>query len=218
MSTSSPMSSVLGVESGCIVCHRRSVLCTVPVELRWFPFQLNPEIPAEGIALEEYLKQRFGDPKAIEPALLELTGLGVREGVTLRFDRIHRVPNTFDAHCLLHAAGPAGLQTDIATALFDAYYVDGTDIGERDVLREVAGRAGLATPTIDAAFGDDRLRTVVAANEAAARNAGVSGVPNFLINQRVFVVGAQERDQLVAAIDRALFGDASADSDAEVLH
>ena len=189
-----------------------------PVELRWFPFQLNPDMPPEGMALDAYLVQRFGDRKAIEPALLELTRLAAEEGVELAFDQIDHVPNTFDAHCLVHAAAGSALQTDIALALLDAYYADAADIGNTDVLRHIGRIAGLDTASIDAAFDDQRLRTVVAANEATARNAGVAGVPNFLINQRVFVVGAQERDQLVTAMDRALFGDASADAETEILH
>lgn len=189
-----------------------------PVKLRWFPFQLNPDMPAEGATLDDYLKQRFGDRKAIEPALVELARLAGHEGVAMRFDRIERVPNTFDAHCLLHAAADSGLQTELALALFDAYYASGEDLGERAALERQALRAGVPAASIEAAFNDERLRTIVAANEATARNAGVAGVPNFLINQSVFVVGAQEHEQLVGAIDRALFGDDSEDSDSSILH
>ncbi|MEL7536162.1 MAG: DsbA family oxidoreductase [Pseudomonadota bacterium] len=189
-----------------------------PAELRWFPFQLNPDMAPDGMALEHYLTSRFGDPKAVEPALLELTKLAAREGATMRFDRITRVPNTFDAHCLLHQAADAGVQTELALAFFNAYYEQGDDLGDPTVLRRIADLNGLDKATIDAAFEDERLRTVVRANEAMARNAGVAGVPNFLVNQRVFVVGAQEHDQLVGAIDRALFGDLGDESETPVMH
>ncbi|MEM8983751.1 MAG: DsbA family oxidoreductase [Pseudomonadota bacterium] len=189
-----------------------------PATLRWFPFQLNPDIDTAGEALDAYLTKRFGDRQAVQPALIDLARMGADEGAAIRFDRISRVPNTFLAHCLLHQAGEFDSQTELAMALFDAYFADGADLGDTAVLRDLALRVGLDTPTIDAAFNDDRVHTIVRANEAMARNAGVAGVPNFLVNQRVFVVGAQERDQLVGAIDRALFGGGDDDEAPQPLH
>lgn len=189
-----------------------------PVRLGWFPFQLNPDMPDEGMALDAYLAQRFGDKRAIEPALDELARLAAHEGAAVRFDLIEHVPNTFNAHCLIDQAANSGTQTELALALYDAFFARGEDIGDADVLRGYARAANLSDADIDAALNDRQTRAVVAANEATARHAGVTGVPDFLINQRVFVVGAQEHEQLVNAIDRAMFGDSDNASATTVMH
>jgi predicted DsbA family dithiol-disulfide isomerase len=79
-----------------------------PTTLTWYPFQLNPEMPEGGMAFDEYLARKFGDPEALQPALAELVAAGKTQGIDFRFDRLKRVPNTLNAHRLMRLAETEG--------------------------------------------------------------------------------------------------------------
>lgn len=190
-----------------------------PSRLRWLPFQLNPGMPAEGMLLEEYLLAKFGDPARVQPGLDELTRTGLDEGVRFRFDLVERVPNTLAAHRLLqHAVGEGASTAGIAEGLLSAFFEEGRDIADRDVLVDVGGNYGLSRSSVLRALEDERGRAHVLAQEAEVRKGGVSGVPNFLVNDRLFVVGAQPTAVLVDAFDRAMFGDESERPVSDSLH
>jgi predicted DsbA family dithiol-disulfide isomerase len=180
-----------------------------PVQVSWHPFQLNPDMPDEGMALEEYLRVKFGDPENLQPALDQLTRLGASEGLDLRFDRIERVPSTRPAHGLMKLAETEGCQADLAEHLYRAFFTEGEDLGRRDVLVEIARRVGLPRDATERQLDDQRVDRIVLAEETEARKAGVKGVPDFMINKRLFVVGAQSQATLLAAFDRAMFGEDS---------
>jgi len=190
-----------------------------PTETRWLPFQLNPDMPAEGMGFEEYLSKKFGDPAKVQPGLDELVQAGLAEGIRFRFDLVKRVPNTLDAHRLMQLAEHEGASTPgVAEGLFSSFFEEGLDIADRDVLVEVAGSHGIAASAVHAALADDKLRREVLDNEAEVRRGGVTGVPNFLINDRLFVIGAQPKQVLVDAFDRAMFGEDSDQPVSDSLH
>ena len=181
-----------------------------PSRLRWLPFQLNPDMPAGGMGFEEYLVSKFGDPARVQPGLDELTRSGLEEGIRFRFDLMKRVPNTLDAHRLLQHAVREGASTAVvAEDLLSSFFEEGLDIADRDVLVELGGNHGLSRGSVVRALEDDRGRSQVLEKEAEVRRGGVTGVPNFLVNDRLFVVGAQPTEVLVDAFDRAMFGDES---------
>lgn len=181
-----------------------------PSAVTWYPFQLNPEIPEDGLAFEEYLAGRFGDPVALEPVLAELTSAGKAEGINFRFERIRRVPNTVNAHRLMKLAETAGTRaSDVAEHILRAFFEDGLDISERDVLVDIGDRSGLSSLSVNAALDDEATRQAVLSQEAQVRQSGVTGVPDFLINKRLFVIGAQSTESLVNVFDRAMFGEDS---------
>ncbi len=182
-------------------------------QLTWYPFQLNPDMPAEGKRFDDYLRERFGDPAALAPVLAEIQKLGVAEGVAFDFDKIQRVPNTLSAHRLVYQAAKSNTRDAAAAALFQAFFEHGQDIGDAAILTEIGLSVGMPAEDIATALEDESIATIVKANEKQARSAGITGVPNFLINKHVFVVGAQDRDQMVGAIDRAMFGDPQEQAD-----
>lgn len=181
-------------------------------EVTWYPFQLNPDMPAEGMDFEAYLSKKFGDPAAMEPALKHLTLIGQTEGAPFDFSKLRRVPNTLAAHRLMRMADAGDQQSEMAAALYRAFFVDGIDIGDHEALEHIGGQLGFSLADVRRALDDPEALKIVKAEEAQARRAGVTGVPNYLINKRLFVVGAQESASLLAAIDRATFG---AESDIE---
>jgi predicted DsbA family dithiol-disulfide isomerase len=190
-----------------------------PSHVRWVPFQLNPAMPEEGMPLEDYLRERFGDPAALEPAMAELTRRGLAEGVHFRFDRIARIPNTLNAHRLMRIAEAAGLNTSaVAEGLLKGFFEEGLNIADRDVLAEIGERHGMPASDVTKALSDDSERHAVLTQEAQVRQTGVSGVPDFLINRRLLVVGAQSTATLIDVFDRVMFGEESNYPVSETLH
>lgn len=189
-----------------------------PVQVAWHPFQLNPDMPDDGMLLEDYLRDKFGEPEALQPALDQLTRLGAAEGLELAFDRIVRVPNTRAAHRLMKLAEIEGRQSELADGLFRAFFGEGRDIGRHDVLVELAREAGLTPETAAQYLDDERIDRIVLAEEAQARKAGVTGVPDYMINKRLFVIGAQSEATLLGAFDRAMFGEDSDLTVSDTLH
>lgn len=155
-----------------------------PVEVHWRPFQLNPDMPAEGMPRAEYRARKFGARAAQLDA--QLTEVGRANGLQFRFDRVARTPNTLAAHALLRAAsGPA--QHALAEALFRAYFHDGQDLGDDAVL----GGFGVVDLT---------LQAEAAAEDAAFRAMGISAVPTFALDGVVLISGAVGTEQMVAAL------------------
>jgi predicted DsbA family dithiol-disulfide isomerase len=181
-----------------------------PSAVTWYPFQLNPDIPEAGLDFEEYLAGRFGDPVAVEPVLAELTAAGKAEGINFRFERIRRIPNSINAHRVMKLAEAAGANaTDVAENTLRAFFEDGMDISARDVLVAIGEGSGLGSQLVNATLDDEATRQAVLSQEAQVRQSGVTGVPDFLINKRLFVIGAQSTESLVNVFDRAMFGEES---------
>ncbi len=190
-----------------------------PSNVSWYPFQLNPAMPAAGMEFEEYLASKFGDPKELRPALEQLTTEGRMEGVNFRFDKLSRVPSTLNAHRLMKLAETERVNTsDLAEEFLKGFFESGLDIGDRDVLIELATRHGLEISDINKTLDDDLSRRAVLAQEAQVRQGGITGVPAFLVNKRLFVVGAQSTEALVSAFDRAIFGEFSDNPVAATIH
>jgi predicted DsbA family dithiol-disulfide isomerase len=179
-----------------------------PITVSWHPFQLNPAMPVAGMGVQEYLISKFGDPEELKPALEKLTEVGKSEGIKFCFDKVSRIPNTLNAHRIMKLGESEGIKTsDLAEEFLKAFFESGLDIGDRDVLSELAMRHGLEYKDVTRTLDDDLSRRAVLSQEAQVRQGGVTGVPNFLVNRRLFIVGAQSTEALVNTFDRAMFGD-----------
>lgn len=190
-----------------------------PYDLAWHPFQLNPEIPPEGQDFEEYLTQRFGSVQNIEPVLEALTAEGEDEGIHFAFDRIRHVPNTLPAHQVMQQAEALGKdQTALAESLMSAFFEEGRDIGDRNVLVELAARIGMRGRDVRKALASDEVRQNVIAREAKVRSSGLNAPPGFLLNRRLLLVGALPTDDIVNAFDRAMFGEGTDELVSPALH
>jgi predicted DsbA family dithiol-disulfide isomerase len=169
----------------------------------WHPFQLNPDLPAEGMSRPDYLARKFGSPTG-GPGYDRVRAVGESVGIPFAFERIVRQPNTLVPHGLIALAGRAGLQDAVVTAFFRAYFLEGRDLTSNEVLREVAIGAGLPEDDVDAALASPQLREWVAGADENARKLGVSGVPFFIFNGRLAVSGAQDPQVLVQAMEQAM--------------
>jgi predicted DsbA family dithiol-disulfide isomerase len=176
----------------------------VEPRVRWHPFQLNPDLPHEGIARRAYLEAKFGGRERANGIYERVRAAGTTVGIDFAFDRIERQPNTLDAHRLIAWAQSSGKGEDVVERLFRAYFLDGRGIGDRAVLAAVAVAAGLDSDAASALLTSEEGAAEVEATDRRVRALGVTGVPFFIFAGRVAVAGAQEPDALVEAMTQAL--------------
>jgi predicted DsbA family dithiol-disulfide isomerase len=173
----------------------------------WKPFQLNPQLPAEGMSRQDYVVQKFGAARA-KDVYARVTGVGAEYGIAFAFDRIVRQPNTVAAHSLIALAGamgtPAdGLQDRVKEAFLHAYFLDGIDLTKAENLVEIAAAAGLDRARAEQCLADPQSRQAVEQEDQRARAIGVEGVPFFIFNGKFAVSGAQGPQALLDAMRQA---------------
>lgn len=181
----------------------RALRPDLSVRLRWWPFFLNPQLPSEGMDRQAYLRIKFGGEESAKRVYARIIEAGAAEGIPFAFDRMPRTPNTLLAHRLVLLAESEGFGEPVIRALFEALFLEGRDIGRRDVLLEIAGQAGLE-PAASAAFldGDEGAAEVVRHHQRAQR-LGVQGVPVFVAGGEDAIAGAQPAEVLVGLLDVA---------------
>jgi predicted DsbA family dithiol-disulfide isomerase len=182
-----------------------------PVQIRWHPFQLNPDLPEAGMPRKQYLEDKFGGPARAAEIYARVHAAGAAVGLDLNFDAIQQQANTLAAHALIAFAqqdsrnGPDNeVGNRVKELLLKAYFVEGRFIGSVDVLTEIAVEAGLDGDAARAYISDAAHRADIAQADAQARQMGVSGVPFFIFNQKVAVSGAQDPQTLLAAMQQAV--------------
>lgn len=193
----------------CIIGYKQlqKALATMPdayeVNLRWHPFELNPQMPEGGQDLREHLAMKYGTTPAQSGAVRErLTALGTSLGFTFDYFDGMRMVNTFRAHQLLHWAGEQGMQTPLKLALFEAFFSRREDVSDPELLAEVAGRTGLPAAEAREVLEDQRYAAVVRSEQQQWLDREVHAVPTFLFNGQVTVPGAQEAGTFVRVLER----------------
>ncbi len=174
-----------------------------PIEIGWRPFQLNPDMPDEGMERGAYLAAKFGGTERAAHIYAPIVEAGTGEGIGFAFEKIVRTPNTLLSHKLIRHAGEVGRQDDVVEGLFLAYFTEGRDIGDADVLADIAAGAGLPRLDVRAYLASETDRHAVVAEDMLARKLGIQGVPCFIIDRRVMVSGAQTPDILRQALEYA---------------
>jgi predicted DsbA family dithiol-disulfide isomerase len=169
----------------------------VQPEIRWLPFQLNPEMPTQGIARAEYRKAKFGSIERSRGLDARVAAEGEGEGIAFAFERMERTPNTAAAHRLIDLAQKQGKGTAVVDALFKGYFEEARDIGDAAVLAEIAARAGVG------GWPQEADGPTVAALEEDVRNLGISAVPTFILDRKLGVSGAHPPEALAQAIRQA---------------
>jgi predicted DsbA family dithiol-disulfide isomerase len=162
-----------------------------PFEIEWHPFQLNPTMVTEGVNKHDYLTQRFGGGAKLEAIHDRFREIAAKAGVTMDPDTPQKIPNTLNAHRLIHWAGLEGRQTPMVSALFRAYWVEGRDIGDLSVLADIAAEVGMDRAVVARLLASDADRDLLEQRESHARQRGVNAVPTFLIANQYVVSGAQ---------------------------
>jgi predicted DsbA family dithiol-disulfide isomerase len=170
--------------------------------VRWLPFQLNPDLPEQGIPREEYVARKFGSRGKGVNERVVMTGRQL--GIDFAYDKMKVQPNTLNAHRLIHFAESAGRQDELSEELFKAHFTEGANLTDRDTLADVAARAGLDRKAVAGYLASDEDRELIQKADVEARGAGIGGVPFFIFNRKIGVSGAQDPDTLLEAMEQAL--------------
>ena len=162
-----------------------------PFRVEWHPFQLNPNMPMNGIDRQKYLEEKFGGKKGALSAYGPILDHAKKLGLELALDKIQKTPNTFNAHRLIHWAGLGGCQTAVASALFEAYFLDGCDLGNVEVLLKIAKTFSLDSGVVQKLFYSNSDTNEIDDKETKAKIRGIHSVPVFFVANAYVVSGAQ---------------------------
>jgi predicted DsbA family dithiol-disulfide isomerase len=171
------------------------------VQRVWQPFELQPDLPPEGMAWEEFLDAKFDGAERAQPFLDHVAKVGREAGLELRFDRIRRAPNTRRAHALIVAGESEELDWQMAERLFQAHFNEGEDLSDSAVLERLGREVGLDEALVAKALDADDYRTRIHSSQAEAREREVHGVPFFLIEGRTRLSGAQPPEVFLQVLD-----------------
>lgn len=177
----------------------------------WHPFQLNPEMPREGMNRRVYRSKKFGSWEHSQTMDAQVTAVGKSVGIDFRYELQTNTPNTFDSHRLVWFAGVQGVQDSVVEAFFRGYFCEGVNFSERKNLLQVSASAGLDAAKAELFLASDEGAAEVLFEEQCARKLGISGVPFYLFNKSIAFSGAQPPETFIEALRRAkdLPGEAS---------
>lgn len=175
-----------------------------PFKIEWHPFQLNPDMPVAGMDRRTYLETKFGGKENAISVYGKIADAAKAVGIDMNFEGIKKTPNTIDAHRLIHWAGLEGRQTAVVSAMFRAYFLDGKDIGTRDVLLDIGETAEMDREMVGRLLDGTSDADDIRARDANAREKGVTGVPTFVIANQHVVSGAQPPELWARVIDELL--------------
>lgn len=182
-----------------------------PFQIEWHPFQLNPDMPAGGMDRRTYLEAKFGGQEGAARAYAPVVEHAEKAGAVINLEKMQRTPNTIDAHRLIHWAGIENRQSFVVDLLFKAYFVDGRDIGDHEVLADIADTAEMDAAVVGKLLASDADADDIRARDAHSRKMGVNSVPTFIVANQHAVPGAQPPEtwaQVIKDIQAQLDSDA----------
>ncbi|KIN72352.1 DsbA family oxidoreductase [Sulfitobacter guttiformis] len=162
-----------------------------PFLIEWHPFQLNPDMPATGMDRRAYLEGKFGGKEAAVKAYAPVVEHAEKAGLKINFEGMKRTPNTLNAHRLIHWAGIEGRQTAAVSALFKAYFVETRDIGDVEVLADIADAIEMDASVVTRLFATDEDMQDIRDRDSHSRSMGINSVPTFIVGGKHAVPGAQ---------------------------
>ncbi|TNE33384.1 MAG: DsbA family oxidoreductase [Alphaproteobacteria bacterium] len=172
------------------------------VEISWHPFQLHPDMPREGADRREFTAMKFGSKDRAKAIYDNIRAAGETVDIPFQFEKIERSPNTLDSHRLIRWSWSAGCQDALVEILFRRFFIDGEDIGSRDVLIAAAAEAGMDTEIVADLLEKEADSKEVSAEDLHAREIGISGVPVFILDNKYALSGAQDPAAFLAAFEK----------------
>jgi len=170
-------------------------------EIAWRPFQLNPDMPEEGMSRHDYLTAKFGGSHHAARIYQTVADAGASVGIPFAFERIRRTPSTRHAHRLVRYAARFGAADALIEAMFRAYFMAGRDLGSRGTLADLAGEAGLDQAEARRFLATDRLLAEMVEEDRNARRVGINAVPCFIFDGQYAISGAQEPEFFLPIFD-----------------
>lgn len=177
-----------------------------PFTIRWHPFQLNPDMPAQGMDRATYLERKFGSQEKVVKAYMPVVEHAKELGLPLNLEKITRTPNTRNAQRLILWAELEEKQSFVVQRLFEAYFRDGRDIGDTEVLADIADGVGMDAAMVLRLLGSDADIDTINDRDSAAREMGITSTPTFIVARQHAVPGAQPIslwEQVISELDQA---------------
>ena len=162
-------------------------------DLVWRPFQLNPDMPNEGMERQQYLEVKFGGKQKAKDTYQSIYKAGIENNIHFQFGKIVTTPNSFASHKLLAIAHRMNKQSSVVEALFYSYFIEGIDIGNMEQLIVIAKQHNIYNDKILQYLKSDEDKDNLLAEEIQARELGIKGVPCFIINRKFVLFGAQDK-------------------------
>lgn len=191
----------------CVIGYKRLELAMreladeMEFEIEWRPFELNPDMPPEGEDAGDHIVRKYGiSREQAEENRRRIAMIGQELGVAFLTGEGRRIYNTFDAHRIMHWAREQDAQTPLSLALFHAYFTEGQNPSDPEVLRQAAESVGLNGAAVIDILGSDRYRQEVRAEEHRYTAAGIRSVPAYIINNTYLISGGQEPETFVKAL------------------
>ncbi|HZG17103.1 MAG TPA: DsbA family oxidoreductase [Candidatus Bathyarchaeia archaeon] len=173
------------------------------ITIRYRSYFLDPNVPKEGLPYREAMAAIRGDASLVEPMLNQVTEAGRKVGVTFRFDRVEKRPNTYASHVLLKLA-PEERSEEMVEAVYRAHFEEGLDIGDVAVLASIAQDFGITATQLQQAIDQDTYKQEIAEDLAYARDLQITGVPFFVIDQKLALSGAHPVENFLRAFQQAV--------------
>ena len=186
--------------------------------LRWHGFRGQGDGEPTATSWQDHLVKRLPNGVTVDFAHRSLAEAGHGLGINFDFAKLTKLPDTREAHRLLRLATRDERQSEVADTLFRAFFEQGRDIADLEVLAAVGPEAGLTHATLEAFRNPSEGRDDVVAEERRLRGLGVTATPNLLINGRILVPGPADVSTYVQALDQALFPELPAPQDKKLLH
>ena len=187
--------------------------------VQWHPFELNPDMPPEGEDAAAHVMRKYGISAEQSRANTgRLAGIAGELGFAFNRGPAFRMRNSFDAHRLLTWAGaieepeqegPTGVQTALKLALFQAHFTDNRDVGDMQVLADIASSVGLDRARAAAILGSGEFGEMVRTEEAYWADRNITGVPAFILGGRMLVPGAQDPEMFIRVIENKILAAAA---------
>jgi predicted DsbA family dithiol-disulfide isomerase len=167
-------------------------------EIEHVPFQLNPDMPKEGIERSKYLEIKFGGKKLAQPMYDRMTEEANKEGLNFNLDKIKKTPNTVFSHLLIKLAEQSNMHNKIKEKIYQSYFIEGLDIGDKEILINIGKEFNINADVINSFF---NLKNIEKVNSyiSVAKEKEINGVPFFEIGAN-FVSGAQSSTTLESVI------------------
>ena len=189
----------------CYISHSRLLKAlsnfeNISFDVEHRPFQLNPDMPKEGIRRLDYLKTKFGSKEAAQPMYDSMVTEAMKENLKFNLDKIQVTPNTCLSHILTKLAFTKKIGYQVLSEIYNSYFSKGENIGDVDILISIGKSQNISEKEIIDSFSSDKEISDISKSNSIARSMGINGVPFFEINNKTYVSGAQSSANLIEAI------------------
>ena len=176
------------------------------IKLTWRPFQLNPDMPINGMNRQKYLENKFDGRDGVKKIYKAIYNQGLSNNIHFQFEKISIMPNSFASHKLLALAHEFNKQTEVVESLFYDYFIEGVDIGKKQELIRIAKLHNFFNKDTENYLESREDKKNLLAEEKQARKLGIKGVPCFILNKEFVLFGAQNKNIFLEAFDKITNG------------